>query len=306
MQKNIKAALLHFATNMWVENDKPLNLDYEVWKNITNEMAKLGYNALLIDVGDAVIFDSCPEIAIEGSWTKADFKKELDRLREIGLTPYPKLNFSTGHDAWLKEYSYMIGTKKYYEVCKNLIEETIDLFDTPEFIHLGMDEEVYIMQTNQRVGIERTHQKRIEDMNYLFDIARAKGVRPWIWVDPRDIPSLGGEKNFREKIGKDVLLSSWYYDDITQKHYQTKDFPEWVTFFNQLDEWGYEQVPTTSIWGYHLNSKDVMRYCESNLSEELLRGYMIAPWLMTTKYEELGLLTNLYNFDKAWKDEVKK
>ena len=305
MHQKIKAALLHFATNMWVEDYGTLKMDYEVWKNITNEMARLGYNTLLIDVGDGVVFDSCPEIALEGSFTKEAFKKELARLKEIGLTPYPKLNFSAGHDTWLKEYSYMIGTKKYYEVCKNLIEETIDLFEGTEFIQLGMDEEIYIMQHNQRVGVVRTQNKRIEDMNYFFDVARAKGVRPWIWVDPRDIPSFGGEENFRKGVGTDVLVSNWYYDDITTKHYET-GIPDWVKFFNQLADWGYEQIPTTSIWGYHLNSKDVLRYCENHVPGDSMKGYMIAPWLMTTKYQELALMTNLHNFDKAWKDEVEK
>lgn len=302
----MKAALLHFGTNMWTEKEGPLDMDYDVWVTCTNEMAKLGYNAILIDMGDAVLFDAYPELAIEGSWTKADFKAELDRLRNIGLTPYPKLNFSTGHDTWLKEYSYMVGTKKYYEVCRGTIEETIDLFDTPEFIHLGMDEECHVMQINQVVSVARTHKKRLEDMNYLFDIVRAKGVRPWIWIDPTAIPEMGGAENFHKNIGKDVLLSNWHYGEVTAEQIETGTLSEWVTFFNTLDEWGYDQIPTTSIWGYHINSKDIMRYCENYLKNDTICGYMIAPWLHTLKYQELALFTNFYNFDKAWKDEVKK
>ncbi len=306
MKKPMKAALLHFGTNMWKENDGPLDMDYEVWQIATNKMAELDYNAVLIDMGDAVIYDGYPELAIEGSWTKAEFKKELDRLRKIGLTPYPKLNFSTGHDTWLKEYSYMVGTKKYYEVCKGTIEEMIDLFDTPEFIHLGMDEECHIMQINQNVSVARTFKKRLEDMNYLFDIVRAKGVRPWIWIDPTAIPEMGGEENFHKNIGKDVLLSNWHYGEVTQEQLETGTLSEWVKFFNTLDGWGYDQIPTTSIWGYHINSKEVIRYCENHLENDTINGYMIAPWLHTAKEYELALFTNFYNFDKAWKDEVKK
>ena len=306
MKKPMKAALLHFGTNMWKENDgNPLNMDYDVWKSTTNKMAELGYNAILIDMGEAVIYDKYPELAIEGSWTKAEFRKELDRLRSIGLTPIPKLNFSTGHDAWLKEYSYMVGTKKYYEVCKGTIEEMIDLFDTPEFIHLGMDEECHIMQINYHVSVARTHKKRLEDMNYLFDVVRAKGVRPWIWIDPTAIPEMGGPENFHRNIGKDVLLSNWHYGEVTTEQLETGTLSEWVTFFNTLDKWGYDQIPTTSIWGYHINSKEVIRYCENHLENDTINGYMIAPWLHTAKEHELALFTNLYNFDKAWKDEVK-
>ena len=40
-------------------------------------------------------------------------RKELDRMRALGLEPLPKLNFSTCHDAWLKDYHRMISTPQY-------------------------------------------------------------------------------------------------------------------------------------------------------------------------------------------------
>lgn len=48
-------------------------------------------------------------------------KAELARLRNLGLNPIPKYNFSCGHSAWLQEYAYMVGTKKYDQVCKDII-----------------------------------------------------------------------------------------------------------------------------------------------------------------------------------------
>ena len=143
-------------------------------------------------------------------------------------------------------------------------------------------------------------------MNYFFDVARAKGARPWIWVDPRDIASFGGEENFKKHIGTDVLISNWYYNDISTKEYDTNTIPYWVELFTKLGEWGYEQLPTTSIWGYHLNSKKLLHYCENYVSDESVKGYMIAPWIFTTKYQQLALLTNIHNFDKAFNDEVTK
>ena len=67
-------------------------------------------------------------VAIPGAWSKDKLKAELDRLRGIGLTPLPKLNFSACHDIWMKDYSRMLSTKPYYEFCKDIITEVAELF----------------------------------------------------------------------------------------------------------------------------------------------------------------------------------
>ncbi len=60
----------------------------------------------------------------------------------MGIEPIPKLNFSAAHDAWLKDYSRMVSTLGYYEVCRNPDPGVRLLFDT-RFFHLGMDEETH-------------------------------------------------------------------------------------------------------------------------------------------------------------------
>jgi len=97
-------------------------------------------NALVLDLGDGVRWDSHPEIAVENAWTPAKLREELDRARELGIEPLPKLNFSTAHDAWLGPYSRMVSTPQYYEVCRDLIDEASELFGRPRLFHLGMDE----------------------------------------------------------------------------------------------------------------------------------------------------------------------
>ena len=68
-----------------------------------------------------------------------ELKEELQKLRDMGLTVYPKLNFSTAHDAWLGLYSRMVSTPEYYKVTKELIEEIYEMFLHPSAIHIGMD-----------------------------------------------------------------------------------------------------------------------------------------------------------------------
>ena len=156
MNNKIWAFLIHLGTNCWMQKgavaDFPrpeegflfrdeMFCDKETWRKVVDFLPSRGINTLLIDVADGVCYDRHPEISIPGAWTKAELRAELDRLRSMGITPIPKCNFSSGHNAWLKEYAFMIGTPKHYEVCKDVIEELIELFDTPPFFHLGLEED---------------------------------------------------------------------------------------------------------------------------------------------------------------------
>ena len=112
--------LAHFGYNMWVEplvdklgvqghdvrsfwspytnaSDKLL-FQEDYWKELTTQLQQAGCTHIVLDVGDGVIFDSHPELAVEGSWTKQRFADELARLRGMGFEVLPKLNFSGTFD----------------------------------------------------------------------------------------------------------------------------------------------------------------------------------------------------------------
>lgn len=311
----IKAMLLHLGSNMWEKKGREYPTDPEAgiysetlrfhrptWEKVTQALADNGFNTLLIDVAEGVIYDSHPELAVNGSLTKDELKKELERLRAIGLTPIPKLNFSNGHSAWLQDYAYMVGTAKYYEVCRELVEELIDLFDTPEFFHLGLEEEDYESQKSQPIAITRSPYKKCEDAKFLFDILRARGVRPWIWADVKTVEAFGGEKAFRETVTTDVLLSNWYYGRISKHHIKQDRVHEWARHYITLGEWGYEQVPTGSIWGWHLNTLETMGYCKQFVKDGSVKGYMSAPWLRAVERRYFALMNNVVNFRYAYND----
>ena len=50
------------------------------------------------------LYDSHPEIAVKNAWTPQRLRKEFQRLRDAGLEPIPKLNFSAGHDKPVATY----------------------------------------------------------------------------------------------------------------------------------------------------------------------------------------------------------
>ena len=122
------ATLVHFSTNLWHDigntrcdgsaiwkspASEKLRFDKELWEKYLQSLKDCGSNAIVIDLGDAMVYDSPPEIAVEGAFTKEEMRAELDRLNALGFEVIPKLNFSATHDVWLGEYARMISTKKY-------------------------------------------------------------------------------------------------------------------------------------------------------------------------------------------------
>ena len=66
-------------------------------------------------------------------------------------------------------YERMVSTPIYYQVCKDLIEEAYEMFDHPEFIHIGMDEEEHIKATYS--------QEEIDNLDGFV-------ACPWVMMDP--------------------------------------------------------------------------------------------------------------------------
>jgi hypothetical protein len=223
-------------------------------------------------------------------------RAELARLRSIGLTPIPKYNFSCRHNAWMGLWAYRVGTPEYYEFCKDIIEETVELFDTPALFHLGYDEEE--APAEHEVNICRSRKKKIIDLNFMCDILRKNGVRPWIWFDR---PSYKDFDEFEEVMPKDVLISTGYYDTIPDRG-SAYDVPEAATWIRELDERGYEQVPTSSTWSWHCNTKETMIFCRKYLNGNSVIGHMTASWMMTTPSRLYALYNDAYTFGWAKKE----
>lgn len=311
--KKIWAFMIQLGNNMWDKKGRQydcikdeeesiyrdfLYTDKAIWDEITAFLPSCGFNTLLIDIGEAIRLDSHPELAVEGSWTKEEMRAELARLRSLGLTPIPKYNFSCGHSAWLQDYAYMVGTQKYYDVCRDIIEEVIELFDTPPFFHLGLEEEDFANQRSQPVAVIRSPSKKIRDAHFLFDICRSHGVRPWIWCNYTCVEGYGGEEAFREAIDKDVLISNWYYGNVPSDpvaYSQNKS----LYLYQKLGEWGYDQVPTSSTYGYHLSTKLTMKFFKSAVNMNTTMGFMTCPWLATMPKYKYMLLNDAFVFGKA-------
>ncbi len=303
--------MIQLGHNMWSESplfgepkpedvDKyaqPFNrTDVKVWNEITEYYAKKGANLVLIDLGEGLQYPSHPELAVKGSWSPERMKEEIVRLKGLGLEPIPKLNFSACHDAWLKEYSRMVSTSTYYRVTRDLICETAELFSNPPLFHLGMDEENYGNQRSYDYAVIRSGDLWWSDLDRLFDACNSVGARPWVWSDV----IWSHPEEFSARMPREVLQSNWYYGTGFEPD-ESGRYNRDLESFLELDELGFEQVPTGSNWERAHNMEQLAAFCDEHLSRENLAGFMMAPWCFTIPKEYYRLMDGAAHLSAAQK-----
>ncbi len=304
----IWAQLVHFGHNFWLDRDaRPfcdfeytiaedtMRFDREVWNDVIDELVKSGANAVLMDVGDGLRYESHPEIAVEGAWTVAELKEELARVRGLGITPLPKLNFSACHDVWLKDYSRMLSTPKYYEVVADLIAELCQVFDTPPLFHLGMDEENWENQRHNDISIIRQHDLWWKDLLFMVEHVEKAGSRAWVWSDYL----WHDPEAFLARMPKSVMQSNWYYG------FEFHDERNGVKAYHILEEAGYDQIPTGANWTDADNFRKTVLYCAEHIDESRLHGFLQTTWKPTLTRRRYRLLEGAAEIGvgrKAWEE----
>lgn len=292
----IWATLVHFSTNLWYDigntrcdcssvwkspGSRKLRFDKRLWREYADKLVECGSNAVVIDLGDAMIYDSHPEIAVEGAFTKDEMRKELDRLNALGLEVIPKLNFSATHDLWLGEYSRMVSSEKYYEVCRDLINETAELFDA-RYFHIGFDEETYDHQRDYDYVTVRNGDLWWHDLLFIADCVEKTGARALMWSDYAREKS----EEYVLKLPKSVIPVNWYYfnefgedmSDVSRIRVQP---------FTVLDRHGYDQIPGGSVEYFKENMPMLAKYCKDHISKDRLLGFIQTTWAsVEEKYKD--------------------
>ena len=250
--------------------------DRGAWNEHTELLRKAGVNTLLMDVGEALRYESHPEINVAGSWDHDTMRRELDRLEGMGFEIIPKLNFSACHDTWLGEYSRMLSTRPYYEVCRDVIDEVCEVF-RPRHFHLGMDEETAANQRFQNFCAIRQYDLWWHDFYYLVECVEKHNARPWVWSDY----GWSNEELFFQKMPREVLQNNWYYGAAFDPDKLSDAARIHLTFFDKLEAAGYDQVPTGSIFGCRENIMGLTRYAAEHIGKERLLGMMQTAWERT-------------------------
>ncbi len=292
------ATLVHLSTNMWFEagntrgmwwtDDKgvkhqhtttfrapgepTMRLDRQVWREYMDELREAGNNTIMIDLGDGVVYDTHPEIALKDAWTKKELTDEIARLKAMGFKLIPKLNFSATHDYWMGEYAKMVGSKIYYKVCADLIAEVCEMFE-PEYFHIGMDEEDYEMQKDYDYITIRCGDTWWNDVKFLAAEVEKHGARAIMWSDyARHYCD-----EFIEKCPKSIVQAVWYYHN---KFYgELEDFIVCrVEPFKRLADAGFDILPSGSTCITPENLPNLVKYSLETIPENQIVGFCQTVW----------------------------
>ena len=298
----VRAMLLHPGRNMWGDWKLPeepfekdarkycadhIRFDETIWREVTAKMSERGLNMVVMDLGEFMEFPSHPELAVKDSWSPERMRKELERLRGLGLEPIPKLNFSATHDQWLKIYHRMLSTPVYRQVMRDVIRDTVEIFGTPRFFHLGWDEERALYAYDKAHFSMRQGELWWYDFLYSVKCVEDCGSRAWVWSD------FGWEhKSYYKRCPKSVVQSNWYYDEELGQYSldpKINRHAHRLVQFHDLDKAGFDQIPCGTNWsgaGRRASSKvggndiigGVVKYCRENVSKKHLLGFLMAPW----------------------------
>lgn len=306
-----------------------LVFDDDMWEDIVADSARIGLNTIILEVDNCIQYPSHPEISLPDAWDSARVHAEVERCRKVGIALIPQMNFSASHDQWLGDYARMVSSKPYYALLKDLIQDAYELFEHPEYIHIGMDEEDYNHQSRRDFICFRQGKLYWHDLRYLIDCVSDTGARPWIWA----CPLFDHPEEFKTYIGAGkAILSPWYYNAFRQEHLTpVESRAEYVTYYNEgrykemgirwveqdpflvnfrnvalpLLKDGYEYVPCASVFNRCIyNHADLMEYFKINAPDEQILGYISAPWISTTKTERnLQYYEETFRFMKEAMDE---
>ena len=300
----------------WTEAEKAkdriaydtLHFDEGIWREATERMAAKGLDTALIDLHEGVVYPRHPELAVKGSWTPEKLRAELKRLRAMGITPVPKLNFSTTHAAWQKEWRFQTSTPGYYRFCADMIADVCEIFDTPPLFHLGMDEELAVGMKTTPLMIVRQGERGWHDFLFLVKEVEKHGVRAWVWSDK--LWTCDNDKEYLRRCPKSVLQSNWWYG---------KDFAPWRLAFDlkeiakggwashkyapagylELEKAGFDQVPTGSNWRVPENMSLTVKFCREHIAPERLKGFMTASWMRCIPEQKEKLFASIDQLAEA-------
>jgi len=302
--------LLHLGMNMWCDWENPAPLSYgwdetvirwpsdtvraepAVWNDWTAAMAREKLNLAVIDLGEALVYPSHPELAAKGAWTPERMQAEIRRLRGLGIEVIPKLNFSAGHNRWLNEYRFMMSTDRYRQVCAEIIADVAEIFGRPRFFHIGYDEETAGHQSRFQYVVVRQGELWWKDFLSVVDAVEKTGSRAWcfsdkVWRDP---------KEFLNRMPKSVVQCPWNYR-------KDEEHPEYVQSVEDLLNAGYDLIP--DVGTFTTKGKDLIgktegdllfeRFIRGDYPQKQLLGFLLCSWARPVAYHRnKGLLSIEY------------
>jgi len=217
----VRALLVHIThyDPKWVpEKDQEERFSLKLGLDIVEQMSEVGFNTLVVDIGDGVRYESHPELQRPYSAPMADLRALSQGARDHGISFVPKLNFAKSgrnlHDMWMKPHwdlrNFVSRRKEYFEVATDLIDELVEICQPSDYFHIGMDEDHH-RSLDQFVG----------DIKQLRKIISEHGLRTVMWNDTcyenrNVIAQVHADKcrAAEPRLPKDIVQVLWDYDIV--------------------------------------------------------------------------------------------
>lgn len=214
-------------------------------KLIDRVLTRYKINNIILEV-DFMKWNSAPEIAVPFSEDQADVKREIDYAHQNFIEINPLLQ-SLGHCDHLfmagknidiaenpdRPYAYCPSNPRTYPYVFKLYDETVKLFDSPKFVHIGHDE------VTEPGGFPRDAEckKRTAEQIFVGDTLKVRehlaksGARIMMWGDMMlargDSPDAHNAKSpteakwIRDQLPKDVVITDWHYAAAKPEEYKS-------------------------------------------------------------------------------------
>ncbi len=203
-------------------------------KLIDNVLAPLKINHIVLQT-DKIAWASHPEVIDKSNFMpREDVPKlvEFARRHHITVTPlvqspgHLEYAFRNGANLDIAEdpkapYCYCMTNPKSYDFIFSIMDEAIELFGHPQYLHAGHDEfdmrgRMPCDERCQAVGKEKLY---IQDILKIHEHLKSKGCKMMVWGDVLPRP---GYREMIDELPKDILINDWRYGPSTE--YPTVEF----------------------------------------------------------------------------------
>lgn len=206
--------LTHYDPH-WVQHkatEQPF--DSAVGAAVIEALRGHGFNALVVSIGDGVVYQSHPELRKPYSVPMAVLHALAAQARAAGLEFIPKFNFSMSaincHNDWIRVpgqtwWDDLDHDEAYYAKAFALIDEVLAACGGASRLHIGMDEDH-----------NRSHAQYVATIKALRQRLKQRGLRTIMWSDAA-IPYPNGQVYVEKALAaiahcpKDVVQVLWDY-----------------------------------------------------------------------------------------------
>ncbi len=218
---------------------------------ILDEVAAMGYNAVLWEIENKVQWERYPEIVDAEAFTKAEFKEILAHAKRLGLRPIPLLQtlghgeyvlMAGGHSEWMEDPAfpacYCVSKPEVRKFMKDMIHEYLELFgDEVRDFHLGCDEaQAFCTCAECRAGGSKL-QVFVEYFHEITAELRARGVKPGIWCD--ELFAYHDSPEVKALAGQ---VTAWIWDYRSDGYTQLQSNHLWQGNAQILEKLGYDLI----------------------------------------------------------------